>query len=243
MSEVSRSKALAEGAMDRIVAHFGMKETTVEGNPFMVLKSAMSPAPVGWVRVFEGGPLQKLVNVGLVVPQFGLDSHMVFAFTKADSPIPHFTVDSVKTGDFFAFHLDLIPRADLGANLAYMNATLHPLTEAFEAGKAIEGLSPAKLTPRQIALMSPWMLAYRATESAFTAVTTPVNAYLEHWLKLMDKGISPEITETFEKGTFAKRDKANREALFSPEVDPVWIQVERLLGSEVCLRMRDFLKK
>jgi hypothetical protein len=74
-------------------------------------------------------------------------------------------------------------------------------------------------------------------------VTTPVNAYLEHWLKLMDKGISPEITETFEKGTFAKRDKANREALFSPEVDPVWIQVERLLGSEVCLRMRDLLKK
>src|SRR6478672_964517 len=130
--DMSLPQTLADGVRDRIVKRFEMTEVPgVEGGPFLSLTSPMSPAPVGWVKVYAGGPLQKIVNVGLVVPQIGLDSHMVFAFTKTESAIPHFTVDSVKTGEFFAFHLDLIPRVDLGANLAAMNATHKPLTPFF----------------------------------------------------------------------------------------------------------------
>ena len=66
----------------------------------------MSPEPVGTVRLFSGGPIHKLVYIGLAVPMIGLDSHMVFAFTAPDSAVPHFTLDSVLAGPHFAFHLD-----------------------------------------------------------------------------------------------------------------------------------------
>ena len=58
-------------------------------------------------------------------------------------------------GEQYAFHLDLIPRVDLGANLDYMNAVFNPLTGIFTEACAIEGLSPAEISPRQKALMSP----------------------------------------------------------------------------------------
>jgi hypothetical protein len=91
----------------------------------------MSPVPVGLLRLFGGGQVHKMVYISLVVPPIGLDSHMIFAFTRPKSHIPHFTLDSVMAGPHFAFHLDLIPRAILGANLAYMNAVFDQLTPIF----------------------------------------------------------------------------------------------------------------
>ncbi len=240
---MSLPKSLAERTLRRITETYALTEAPgLEGGPHMTLRSQMSPSPVGTVRLFRGGPLQKVVAVSLVVPPIGLDSHMVFAFTKAESPIPHFTIDSVGTGAFYAFHLDLIPRADLAAYLPYMNATLFPLTAAFEAALKIPGLTPAMLSPRQRALMSPWMLAHRADEAAFAAVDGPVTAYLDHWMHLVDKGISPEATLEISKAALAERDRLNRAALFNPETDPVWLQVDRLLGADVSARIRDLLK-
>ncbi len=234
---------LASQTLRRITDTYALKEVSgPEGGPHMTLRSQMSPEPVGTVRVFRGPPPQKVVAVSLVVPPIGLVSHMVFAFTPAESAIPHFTIDSVSTGAFYAFHLDLIPRADLAAYLPYMNATLFPLTAAFDDALKIPGLTPAMLAPRQRALMSPWMLAHRANAEAFAAVDVPVTAYLDHWMRLVDKGISPETTLGLTPAALAERDRLNRAALFNPETDPVWLQVDRLLGAETSLRIRDLLK-
>ncbi|MEI2610595.1 MAG: hypothetical protein V9G20_18360 [Candidatus Promineifilaceae bacterium] len=199
----------------------------------------MSPAPVGALRLFGGNKVHKMVYISLTVPPIGLDSHMIFAFTPPESHIPHFTLDSVLAGPHFAFHLDLIPRADLGANLAYLNAIFDPLTPIFEAAKQIEGLTPAQLGPKQYALMSPWMLAYRANESAFTQIQTPVHGYLEHWFNLVENGIPAEAMPT---GDFAQRDQLNRNAIFDPTVDKVWAQVARLVGEETSEKMRHILR-
>jgi hypothetical protein len=142
-------------------------------------------------------------------------------------------------GPYFAFHLDLIPRADLGANLKYMNAVFDNLTPIFEEAKKIEGLTPAQLGPKQYALMSPWMLAYRASESAFEQIQTPVNGYLKHWFNLVENGIADDAIPT---GDVATRDQLNRNAIFDPEVDKVWAQVERLVGEKTGAKMRDILK-
>ena len=81
-------------------------------------------------------------------------------------------------------------------------------------------------------MMSPWMVVCRATETAFRALDTTVDDYLRHWLSLVDKGVPPVDTDT------AVRDRVNRANLFSPEVDPVWAQVARLLGDDqtACVR-------
>lgn len=182
-----------------------------------------------------------MVYIGLVVPMIGLDSHMFFAFTPPNSPIPHFTLDSVMAGPHFAFHLDLIPRADLGANLPYINAAFNPLTVIFDEAKKIEGLTPAHLGPRQYALMSPWMLAYRANAEAFAQIQKPVDDYLAHWFGLLEHGLPANATPADDAATYAARDRANRSAIFDPDVDKVWAQVTRLLGADMSAKLRGIL--
>lgn len=240
---MSAAKTLSQNTLEKIQQRWELQEIWgTDGGSYMPLVSLTGSMKVGAVHLFTGEPIQKVVYVELTVPPIELDSHMLFAFTQADSLVPHFTLDSVQSGSHFAFHLDLIPRVDLGANLRYINAILQPLTEAFEATKLIHGLESAHLSPRQRALMSPWMLAYRASEAAFRQIDNTVNFYLEHWFYWVEKGLSTEDIFGSEPINLMQRDQRNRQALFNPEVDPVWAQVDRLVGSEVGVGLQKILK-
>ncbi len=234
---MSLAKTLSHGTLEKIVSRFGLREV---GAPYLTLSNPAFPQPLGACRVFGGERVHKVVYIGLSFPPAGLDSHMIFAFTPPDSLTPHFTLDAVLAGPHFAFHLDLIPRVDLGANLAYLNAAFQPLTPEFEAAKKIEGLTPAQLGPRQYAIMSPWMLAYRANEQAFANVAPHVDNYLAHWCQLVDTGVTVDVHGGLAP---AERDRLNRAAIFNPEVDPVWAQIDRMLGAEVSARLREILRQ
>ena len=234
-STPSLSQALWQRTLDRVVERFGLEEElSPDGGPFLPLTchAPMFDGPIGQVRRFTGEPLFQLVTSTIVVPPIGLDSHMMFAFTPSDSAVPHFTLDSVHAGDTHAFHLDLIPRVDLGANLAYMDECFTPLTEAHEKGEAIEGLSKAQLSPRQYAIMSPWMLANRANEDAFTAIDASVNEYLDHWFALVEGGLSGASLEGIDRETLVARDARNKAIIFNEDVDKVWDQITPLVGRE-----------
>ncbi|WP_169239986.1 hypothetical protein [Candidatus Roseilinea sp. NK_OTU-006] len=240
------AQQLSHNTLNKIVQRFALREI---GDPFITLTSPMGPQPIGACRLFASAPemadgaerVRKVVYIGITVPPpIGLDSHMFFAFTPPTSAVPHFTLDSVMAGPSFAFHLDLIPRVDLGANLAYMNEVFVPLTPTFDQAKKIAGLTPAHLLPRQYALMSPWMLAYRATEDAYAQCAPHIEAYMQHWFSLVEHGIQTPITMT--PAQLAERDRANRDAIFSYEVDPVWSQIERLIGKAMNLRLIEVLR-
>lgn len=225
---MSLSADLCNGTLDRIVEALDL----TEAEP----RTLTSPAfgDVGSQRVFHGDGVGKLVYIGMTAAPIMLDSHMLFAFTPPGSAVPHFTLDSVQAGNpatgevFHAFHLDLVPRVDLMTNLAYLDAVYVPLTEAFDAAHDTDGLTPAHLSRRQWAVMSPWMLAHRATPEAFVAIGDTVDAYLDHWLKLVHAG-----PEGHDADGLAARDAAHRAVLFNPDVDPVWAQVSQLLGDDV----------
>ncbi|WP_238006580.1 hypothetical protein KZZ52_47060 [Dactylosporangium sp. AC04546] len=230
--------ALAEHTLQQLLDRVPLKEV---GAPHRTLRSPMTPDPVGVVRVFQGdGVVERVVTVSLVVPMIHLDSHMVFAFSRADSAVPHFTLDSVYGGEYYAYHLDLIPRAELSPHLSYMDAAYHPLTPLYESASERDGLTRAHISPRQHALMSPWMLVHRASEEAFTGMTPIVTSYLDHWLGLLE-GFSPEVLESLADTDLAARDAAVRGNLFSPDVDPVWLQVSRLLGQDASDEIRALL--
>lgn len=233
---MSLAQTLSLSTLEKIQARFGLREV---GAPFLALSNPAFPAPLGACRIFAGQAVHKLVYIGLQFPPAGLDSHMLFAFTPPDSLVPHFTLDSVLAGPHFAFHLDLIPRVDLGANLAYLNAAFQPLTPAFDEAKKLDGLSAAALSPRQYAIMSPWMLAYRATEGAFARIDGWVSHYLEHWAGLVENGLSVPVASGLPP---AERDRLNRAAIFNPDVDPVWAQIDRMLGAETSARLRALLQ-
>lgn len=237
---MSLSQNLCHKTRDAIIRQFNMVEV---GNPFRIIESQIPPGgPVGELRIWKGATVRKLVYVGITVPMMQLDSHMLFAFTPAKSPFPHFTLDSVLAWPTFAFHLDLIPRVDLGSNLAYLNEIYQPLTAVFDSAKEIDGLSPAHLSPRQYAIMSPWMLAYRATEEAFSKIDEPVNRYLTHWFNLFETKLSVHTFESLDSRDFARRDQRNRAAIFNTQVDPVWNQLKPLIGEEMGKFLRDVLR-
>ncbi|MFF3611556.1 hypothetical protein [Streptomyces sp. NPDC002580] len=209
--------------------------------PWALLTGEAFPGPVGSVRYFTGtGPVASVVHISLVVPAVGLDSHMVFAFGTADSALPHFTLDAVHTGDDYAFHLDLVQRADLASHPVYTDSVYGPLTDAHDSAARIDGLSPAAVGPRQRALMSPWMLVHRADDAALRAVTPLAETYLEQWLSLAG-AFPPEAAEEVEDTDLADRDHRLRTALFSREVDPVWARVDRLLGPATTDALRGLL--
>ena len=230
---MSLAKALCRGTLDTIVGRTGLVESPGEQGPFHLLTSPMSPEPVGELRVWTGGKgVAKAVYCGLAVEAIGLDSHMVFAFTEAGSLVPHFTLDSVFGQGTHAFHLDLIPRLELASHLGYIDAVFTPLTEVFEEVQQRDGLTPAAIGPRQRAMMSPWMCVNRATDEAFAGIGSAVTAYLEHWLSLLDGGLPADVVDSASDTDLERRDLANRAALFSPEVDPVWNMIARLIGDQ-----------
>ncbi len=242
---MSLPKALHEKVLQAIVERFELVEDTGEdGGPFLPLIShiPMHEGSVGYMRRFTGGPLFQVVTSSIVVPALQLDSHMVFAFTPSDSAIPHFTVDSVCAGEHHAFHLDLIPRMDLGSQLNYMNEVFLPLTESWERGSAIEGLSRAHLSPRQLGIMSPWMLANRATESAFVDIGKVVDDYLEHWFGLVESGISSAAVNGVSATELIERDRRNKFAIFNADVDPVWQRIAPLVGKEAADKQIETLR-
>lgn len=233
---MSLPQQLVERVIDRIQAdHADVKEVT---EAHRVLTSPASPDPVGVLRVWRGTEVAKVVYIGLTVPAFQLDSHMVFAFTSASSLVPHFTVDAVANGPGYAFHLDLIPKVDLPAGLAYIKAAYEPLTSAYELASVLDGLTPAALSRLQYALMSPWMLVHRADEAAFKGIGPFVDAYLAHWSTLVRDGLPDPVRDAYAGVDLGGRDRAMRAALFSPEVDPVWDRVARLLGPSATDELR-----
>ena len=237
----SLSGSLCHGTLDTIVERGGLTEVTgPDGGPLLELTSAPF-GDLGEARVFRGDRIAKAVYVGLAVPQIGLDSHMVFAFAPAGVPVPHFTLDSVFGQGTYAFHLDLIPRADLGTHLAYLDWAHTPLDATFEEVTGRPGLTRTAIGPRQFAMMSPWMLVHRADEEAFRGIDGAVKAYLEHWFALVEGEVPAEVAGDVADTDLAARDQRNRANIFSPDVDKVWAQVEQLIGIEQMEAVRGLL--
>ena len=234
---------LATNTMTQIIESLALTEIhNANGEAFQTLTSEPF-GDVGNVRVFTGDAISDMVYVGLTVAPIQLDTQMVFAFTKGQSAVPHFTLDAVAFPQVNAYHLDLIPRLDLGANLAYMNEVYEPLSATFDTTSKMDGLSPAHLSLIQRALMSPWMLSSRATEEAMQNLSQPIEAYLDHWLKLVQSGVESHASDE----QMIARDAAHRSAIFNRDVDPVWSQIERLIGAEgsssICELLRVGFKK
>lgn len=237
----SLSGTLCHNTLDTIVERGNLTEVpAADGGPLLELVSEAF-GPVGEARVFTGERIAKAVYVGLAVPAIGLDSHMVFAFSPAGVPVPHFTLDSVFGQGTYAFHLDLIPRVDIGTHLAYLDWAHTPLDATFEEVTNRPGLTKTAIGPRQFSLMSPWMLVQRAEEEAFRGMDGAVKAYLDHWFSLVEGEVPDAVLADVSDTDLPTRDERNRALVFSPDVDKVWAQVEQLIGAEQTEAVRTLL--
>ncbi|NJN44730.1 MAG: hypothetical protein HC806_08440 [Anaerolineae bacterium] len=130
----------------------------------------------------------------------------------------------------------------MGANLLYLDTVFHPLTPEYEKARKTEGLTEARLLPRQFAIMSPWMLAFRATEAAYRAVEPSIDFYLNHWAGLVETDLSRTVLESLGEVDLTVRDTRNRAAIFNTDVDKVWDQITPMIGKEMADEMIAVLK-
>lgn len=243
MSAATLAGEHSDHTLARILDRFTLDEVTGDdGAAYLPLPGPM-PDAGGVCRVWTGdGDIERMVYVGIAFPPAQLDSHMIFAFGRSTNALPHFTLDSISAPGTFAFHLDLIQRVDLGSNLAYMDGVYGPITDVNAKAKQLEGLSEAALSPRQLALMSPWMLASRADDAAFRAIREHIDAYFEQWATLVEQGLPAGADPGLDGEALADRDRRNREALFNPDVDPVWHQITPIIGEENAGRIIEVLQ-
>ena len=220
---MSLVEQLSARTLDRLVAGTGAREVA-------------SPTEV--MRVFEADGGLRIVATTLAVRERGVVTCMIFAFTAADSAVPHFTLDCGQRPDGYAFHLDLVPRVELATHLTYMDALFEPLSEVYAEGSATAGLSATGTSRRQIALMSPWMILHQADEAAFRAIEPTVEAYADHWLALVRDGVPAEVLATIKDTDLAAHDAAVRANLFNPSVDPVWGRVHAMIGDDAAAAIR-----
>jgi hypothetical protein len=234
------AQKLSLDKLDQMAARLPVTELHgPDGGPFRRLVSPRDGSDCGETRILVGdGVVKKVVYHAVVAEAIGLDSHMIFAFTDPESAVPHWTFDSVVAGGVYAFHLDLIPRADLGSHLDYMDGVYAPLTEAYDAGRAHPGISEPDIGPRQRSVMSQWMLAYRVPEDEYRNIEPYVQGYLDHWFALVEDGVGSDILASVGDTDLAARDAANRGMIFNRKVDFVWDMITPLVGDEQAEFMR-----
>ena len=119
-----------------------------------------------------------------------------------------------------------------------MDGVYGPITDNFNTGRTLDGLSTAELTPRQRSIMSQWMLAYRATEEAYPTIEPTVAAYLDHWFNMLENGLPQDVLDAVKEVDLPARDEANRGMIFNRQVDHVWDMVTPLIGQDVSELMR-----
>jgi len=243
---MSLPRNLSHNTLNAIVDRLNLREIQNNGKSYHKSNASVQ-LPFGTfevevdIRIFKGEGIADLVYAGIVAAP-AVDSHMIFAFTPEDSAVPHFTLDSI--GSFIAgqqilaYHLDLVPRVDPGANLSYLRQAYNKLDNTYNKTQSLEGLTKAQISPLQHALMSPWMLTHRATQEAFEQLPAAIDAYLEQWFSLVETGINTSVSADQLK----TRDQANRAAIFNPEVDPVWGRITPLIGAEISAHLIDILK-
>jgi hypothetical protein len=183
---------------------------------------------IGELRVYRGrGVVEKVVGSRFTLSHPPLESHSLVVFTRPDSPIPHLIVDAVRFGPSLSFHVDLLPKRDLGVSLSYVDLCFAPLSAVrAEMDKDLR-LSPGTAPLRQRAFLSPWMALYTHSPDASVAALGYVERYFEHWASLLrsrDPLLAPDIA-------LVERDRAHRRLVFSRDLDPVWSMLDRAIGS------------
>ncbi len=113
----------------------------------------------------------------------------LFAFTAADSAVPHFSLGiSATDGSAVAgFHVDLVSKVPHAAAPAeFAEAVYGPLAETRASVVAkLGGAGAVELSPVQREVMSRALIALRAAEgSAAPLAVSAVHVYLNHWLHL-----------------------------------------------------------
>lgn len=245
----TRGREIVTRVLTTIVDRLGLVEAHgPDGDAMLAVHAAGGPLEgqrIGEFRVFTGADGLRVVYSALTIEAFGMDTHQVYAFTGAQSAVPHLFLDTAiapNTEGTFHFGLDLAPRVDLAASFAYSQAAFAGLETARADALADPEVGPVpSLGPLQWSLRSPWMVAAIVAPEVLPRLEPVTTAYVTRWLELVTEGLSADVVDAVSWQDLTHRDRLNREAMFSAAANPVWGLLDRLVGPDTAARMRELL--
>lgn len=182
---------------------------------------------MGELRVYRGrGRVQKIVSSRFALNSPSMDSHSVVVFTRPDSAVPHFGLDSVRLGSRVHLYVDLLPRRDLAVSLPYLDYCYLPLTDVRAELERDPRFLPTGAPLRHRALLSPWHALVTHDPNDLHAAEEYVDRYVSHWASLL-QSTAPELESSPD---LVARDAAYRKTLYSRTVDSSWAVLDRALG-------------
>jgi hypothetical protein len=215
------TQEMTDRVRDRLVERLGLTEV---GDPYEHLGRVSDGSPVGHVRVWTGDRVACLVDSRLTVPDLGIDSTMLHAFTRAGSTSPHLVSDLAGLPHGVNFHVDLVPRVDLASQPGYLDTVYPPLTDARAAAYAVAEAS-VNIPLRLIAFASPWLVGVTVTPERLSEMEQTYLDYVDHFAELVEK--TPAVDGAPD---VAARDAVTRRAQFDAATDPVWDMLANLVG-------------
>jgi hypothetical protein len=227
--------AFVVGLRDSIVEAFDLVEADRAGGGALPLGP---DGELGSYRLWTGDRVRRLVHVGVSLPDGSMDAHMLIAQTPAGTAVPHLGVDVMRFPDGFAEFVDLIPRVDLVAHRGYVERVYADLDPHYERFAAEPSARIVPMPPSMLAYYSPWMLHHMGLPT-LELIADSIATYVTRFIELAADGlVGVDIPGSVE---LAARDRLHRGVLFDPDFDPVWRQVEPLLGTEAVTTIRETL--
>ena len=227
---MSASQQLFEHVFKRFKKQLAATELTADNNHcFQAFTHSETGKPAGLLKVYRGkAPVEYIITSSLYIEEMGMESYMLMAFAEPGSALPHFAFDAMTNSERGAFHVDYIPRLDLGIYPQYSKQVFEPLNEALDTLKANPDFSPGDGGRLLLSMLSPWTGLFQATPDKLAGGSTLIDHYLQHWFSLINTGVSTTVSSK----ALADRDQQHRLALYNEENDMLWGLLKNLIGEK-----------
>jgi len=225
---------------DAIAERYNMTEILdADNGPFIRLILKYPPHPEsGYMRIWqspEGCVIDRLYHI--YVHGNGNDVNLMYAMTRADSPVPHFFLHfNVNDPDIWSYHIDMPGKVDGVMYPDYWEQVFSPLSAYTEANK-FKKLPTRKIQSDRRQYLSTWGFYGKEIDvNEYTMVRDEVTpAYLEQFFQLVDNF---EYT-TVDRDYLIERGRKQMDILLKREMDlSGWGRLEALFGREVGDQLR-----
>ncbi|ARN76017.1 hypothetical protein [Oceanicoccus sagamiensis] len=229
---------------DRIIEHCGLEEVTDGVGPILPLKLRRPPyVEAGWVRLWkapEDSVIDRLFHLYIGGP--GNDMNLMYAMTRADSPIPHFLMHyNINPPAIWSYHIDLAPKVDGVMYPDYWREAYTPLSATTES-KKIKSIPTSRIQADRKQYLSTWgMYGKEVEQPEYEMVRDKVMpVYLDHFLHLVDNFSFDQVDKQY----LTQRGGHLMDMLLAREMDVKgWGRFDALFGAEQTDQVRELCRR
>ena len=225
---------------DRIVEFANATEVVDErGGPLIGLKLRNPPhIEAGWMRLWDtpkGHAIDRIFHIWMGGP--GNDMNLMYAMTRADSPVPHFLMHyNVNPTEIWSYHIDLAPKVDGVLYPDYWRTAMSPLSKVTES-RRIKGMPTRRIQADRKQYLSTWgMYGKEVDLTEYEMLRDEIMpVYLERFIDLA----RDFRFEACPVDQLVKRSRNQMDSLFDRDMDlKGWGRLEAIFGSDAGDRLR-----